>query len=150
LLASLPLVDPSPAAGPGSAAGTGTAARIDTERFCKLLSADWGWWRTVTANLAKLPGLVAGRPELRFASPPLDPLTQAARLAELAEATPKGMKWRLRANIGDRVRWYELPRRGWSLGPIQASAIPAVTRRTCCQKITERYDLWSLTFSSRL
>ena len=77
--------------------------------FCKLLSADWGWWRTVTANLAKLPGLVAGRPELRFASPPLDPLTQAARLAELAEATPKGMKWRLRANIGDRVRWYELP-----------------------------------------
>jgi len=109
LLASLPLVDPSPAAGPGSAAGTGTAARIDTERFCKLLSADWGWWRTVTANLAKLPGLVAGRPELRFASPPLDPLTQAARLAELAEATPKGMKWRLRANIGDRVRWYELP-----------------------------------------
>jgi hypothetical protein len=22
---------------------------------------------------------------------------------------PKGMKWKLRANVGDRLRWYELP-----------------------------------------
>jgi len=22
---------------------------------------------------------------------------------------PKGIKWKMRANIGDRVRWYELP-----------------------------------------
>ena len=24
-------------------------------------------------------------------------------------SVPKGMKWKLRANVGDRVRWYELP-----------------------------------------
>ena len=28
---------------------------------------------------------------------------------ELAESAPKGVKWKLRANVGDRVRWYELP-----------------------------------------
>src|SRR5215831_6075430 len=39
LLAALPL-------------GGGSQASIDTDRFGKLLGADWGWWRTVTGNLA--------------------------------------------------------------------------------------------------
>ena len=26
-----------------------------------------------------------------------------------AASAPKSMKWKLRANVGDRVRWYELP-----------------------------------------
>jgi len=30
-------------------------------------------------------------------------------LLELAVETPKSMKWKLRANVGERVRWYELP-----------------------------------------
>jgi len=29
--------------------------------------------------------------------------------ADLARSVPKGMKWKLRANVGDRLRWYELP-----------------------------------------
>jgi hypothetical protein len=35
-----------------------------------------------------------------------------SRLDELwaaVEARPKPLKWRLRAQVGDRVRWYELP-----------------------------------------
>jgi hypothetical protein len=88
---------------------SGQAASIDTERFAKLLGSDWGWWRTVTANLTKLPALVAGRPELMPPRPPLDALAQARRLLEIAEAAPKGVKWRVRANIGERVRWYEVP-----------------------------------------
>ena len=38
-----------------------------------------------------------------------DPLTQATRLLDAAASAPKSMKWKLRANVGDRVRWYELP-----------------------------------------
>ena len=91
-----------------SAAPAGQAW-IDAGRFGKLLGADWGWWRTVTANLAKLPALVAENPGLVPPGQHLDPLAQARRLLELAETAPKGMKWRLRANVGDRVRWYELP-----------------------------------------
>ena len=35
-----------------------------------------------------------------------------SRLDELLaaiEAKPKPLKWKLRAQVGDRVRWYELP-----------------------------------------
>jgi hypothetical protein len=82
---------------------------LDTERFGKVLGADWGWWRTVTGNLAKLPGLVAERPELAPPRPPFDPVEQSRKLLEVAVAAPKSVKWKLRANVGDRVRWYELP-----------------------------------------
>jgi hypothetical protein len=82
---------------------------LDTRRFADLLGADWGWWRTVTGNLAKLPALVDASPELVPAGAAHDPLTQASALAAIASDAPKGMKWKLRANVGDRVRWYELP-----------------------------------------
>jgi len=82
---------------------------MDTRRFGQLLAGDWGWWRTVTGNLGKLPELAADKPELVPANAPYDPVAQVRQLAEVAESVPKGMKWKLRANIGDRVRWYELP-----------------------------------------
>jgi hypothetical protein len=94
-------------AGPGTEAGGG--AYIDTGRFGKLLGSDWGWWRTVSGSLRKLPALAGERPELLPPDPPFDPIAQAARLLDLAESAPKTMKWRLRSNVGDRVRWYELP-----------------------------------------
>ena len=34
---------------------------------------------------------------------------QAARLLDVARSAPKSMKWKLRANVGDRDRWYEQP-----------------------------------------
>ena len=74
-----------------------------------MLGADWGWWRTVTGNLDKLPGLIAERPHLAQPGMPFDPVQQAARLRQLADATPKSMKWKVRSGVGDKVRWYELP-----------------------------------------
>ncbi|HXP21020.1 MAG TPA: hypothetical protein VN840_15365 [Streptosporangiaceae bacterium] len=82
---------------------------IDSDRFCQVVAADWGWWRTVTGSLDKLPGLLDQHPHLAQPGMPFDPLEQAARLRHLAEETPKGMKWRMRASVGDKVRWYELP-----------------------------------------
>jgi hypothetical protein len=96
LLAALPL-------------GGGSQASIDTDRFCKLLGADWGWWRTVTGNLAKMEELLGDRPALIPDNRDYEPVAQAGRLLELAVQTPKSMKWKLRANVGERVRWYELP-----------------------------------------
>jgi hypothetical protein len=96
LLAALPL-------------GGGAQASIDTERFCKLLGADWGWWRTVTGNLAKMEEMLGERPALIPDNHVYEPVAQAGRLLALAVEAPKSMKWKLRANVGDRVRWYELP-----------------------------------------
>ena len=96
LLAALPL-------------GGGAQASIDTDRFGKVLGADWGWWRTVTGNLAKMEELLGDRPALIPDNRSYEPVAQAGRLLELAVQTPKSMKWKLRANVGERVRWYELP-----------------------------------------
>jgi len=93
----------------GLPVGTGAPPAIDTDRFSKVLGADWGWWRTVTGSLAKLPGLLADKPGLVPPQASYDPLAQAQQLLDIAEAAPKTMKWKLRANVGDRVRWYELP-----------------------------------------
>jgi hypothetical protein len=93
----------------GQDAGGAASPFIDTERFAKLLGADWGWWRTVTGNLGKLPALAQERPDLAPPDPPFDPVEQSRELLGLAESAPKTVKWRLRANVGDRIRWYELP-----------------------------------------
>ncbi len=114
LLSGVPVSGSGAGGGPGgSGVGGGgpggSGVSIDGDRFGKLLGADWGWWRTVTGSLNKLPTLAAEHPELIPPDPPLDPIAQSRYLLGLAESAPKGVKWRLRANVGDRVRWYEQP-----------------------------------------
>jgi hypothetical protein len=82
---------------------------IDPDRFGTVLAGDWGWWRTATGSLNKLPALLAEQPGLAPPYPKYDPLTQAKQLLEVAESVPKSLKWKTRARVGDRVRWYELP-----------------------------------------
>src|ERR1700729_3352789 len=82
---------------------------IDVVRFREMVGSDWGWWRTSTGSLEKLPALLAENPGLVPANARFDPLAQAERLLDAAASAPKSMKWKLRANVGDRVRWYELP-----------------------------------------
>lgn len=79
---------------------------INSNHIAALAAGDWGLWRTL--------GLVAEASE-RFA---LDLPDFAAaeivaerlrHLREELEAAPKSRGWKLRARIGDRKRWYELP-----------------------------------------
>jgi hypothetical protein len=100
LLSAFPVSGESPGEG---------VPEIDRERFCSVLGSDWGWWRTVTDNLNKLPLLVASNPDLVPPTPIHDPLRTAERLGELADATPKSLKWKTRSRVGERMRWYELP-----------------------------------------
>lgn len=79
---------------------------INFTYIAKLTAADWGLWRTV--------GLVSERSE-QFALelPEFEAAALVAkrlrRLREEMEAAPKSRGWKLRARIGDRKRWYELP-----------------------------------------
>jgi hypothetical protein len=85
-------------------------ATIGLRRFADIVATDWGWWRTVKGNLDAILGL--DRSELSDLSPPdseYDALAQARALREYAEETPKSMRWRIRARIGERLRWYDLP-----------------------------------------
>jgi hypothetical protein len=38
-----------------------------------------------------------------------DVATQAATVRAVLDDAPKGRRWRMRAKVGDRKRWYELP-----------------------------------------
>jgi hypothetical protein len=80
---------------------------VNAARIAALCAPDWGLFTTVTDNLAKirelLPGLVPGEAARE---------TVAARVAELErrlKEVPKTRAWKLRARIGRRKRWYELP-----------------------------------------
>ena len=82
---------------------------IDLRVFRSLVGDDWGWWRTVTLNLDRISGLLhgGGRPAIEGGK--LDPRAQLRTLTEAAESAPKSRRWKMRARIGERKRWYEVP-----------------------------------------
>jgi hypothetical protein len=80
---------------------------IDLGRFTSVLGKDWGFEHTARINLGKLRASVAGRrlPANRAA-------TVGERIAGLLSGLDKGRKtiaWQVRAQVGERVRWYEEP-----------------------------------------
>ncbi len=80
---------------------------INAERIAELTGRDWGLHHTIELTLDRLhKGLT--EVELRDDEREL----VAARIDAIAaaiEAAPKTSRWRIRARIGDRVRWYEDP-----------------------------------------
>lgn len=83
------------------------ADAINAAWIGELCGRDWGLYRTVQINLQRLAS------ELDV--PELDPSELAAiagrvrQLQEAIEQAPKTARWKLRARVGDRVRWYEDP-----------------------------------------
>ncbi len=85
-------------------------ATISLELFRPVVAEDWGWWRTVTMNLDKVQAIVGESGEgLVPANAGCDPAAQAGLLAAAARETPKSRRWRMRARVGDRLRWYQEP-----------------------------------------
>ena len=77
---------------------------IDAAYIARLAADEWGMYRTLQVNIDKLRRTVD---ELD-----VDRALVGGRLDELWKAIdghPKPLKWRLRAQVGDRVRWYEVP-----------------------------------------
>lgn len=79
---------------------------IDGSYLEGLVGDDWGLWRTTTIVAERLETFVAG---LERFEPGPDVLVRVAELRERLEQAPKSRRWRFRARIGDRKRWYELP-----------------------------------------
>jgi hypothetical protein len=77
---------------------------IDATYVARLASEDWGLYRTAQINIEKLRHTVD---ELDVDQELVK--TRLDQLWTVVEAQPKPLKWRLRAQVGDRMRWYELP-----------------------------------------
>lgn len=85
--------------------GDGDGDTINVALIAKLCAEDWGLWRTTTTNLEKLQRFAIDHAKLDSG--------QKARLVASVDALqrridaePKPLAWRLRARIGERVKWY--------------------------------------------
>ena len=79
---------------------------INISYLAELCGGDWGLWKTVTTTMDRL------REEgHRLVDTGRRPIFEN-RLAELREAideAPRTRRWKIRARVGERVRWYEVP-----------------------------------------
>ena len=85
--------------------GEGDRATLNVARIAQLCADDWGLWRTTTTNLEKLQRFAASHPKLDDGQK-AHLVAQVAALHRRLDAEPKPLAWRLRARIGERVKWY--------------------------------------------
>jgi hypothetical protein len=79
---------------------------INMKRAALLCANDWGLWRTTTMNLEKVKQLAQGYEQLT-AEQKARVETQVKDAFVYIEQEPKPLGWRLRARVGDRVKWYK-------------------------------------------
>lgn len=87
--------------------GDADGEQINARRIAELCAADWGLHHTVTRTLERLaqdPPSYRLTPEQRATVE-----GRVVKLAQAIDAAPKTMAWRMRARVGERVRWYEEP-----------------------------------------
>jgi hypothetical protein len=79
----------------------------DTPRVLAVTHADWGFEHTIRRTLA---GVRERAGDFGLApSAVATVLARAGALDPALEAAPKSPKWRMRARVGERARWYEEP-----------------------------------------
>jgi hypothetical protein len=85
----------------------GTASGdINSGYIAGIMRKDWGFYYTTRANLKKITDSLTGYPAL-----PADAAGRVrdrlGRLDDAIEQAPKTQRWKLRARVGSRVKWYE-------------------------------------------
>ncbi len=80
---------------------------INEKYIAKLCSDDWGLWRTITLNLERissaLPNYVPSPNGQAHVKSKIDALWKTL------DSEPKSFRWKVRARVGEKVKWYELP-----------------------------------------
>ena len=79
---------------------------INISQIAKILSRDWGFYYTVTQNLQRVLGYLAGfdvlgerdKEEVR---------RKIFHILSFVEKTPKSLSWKLRSKVGSKIKWYE-------------------------------------------
>jgi len=93
---------------------SGDGETINGGYIARLCSNDWGVYKTLTTNLSKLQ---ASLDAYGLSSSEIERVrVRIGRLADLIEKEPKSLAWKLRARVGERLPWYELPEADKPLG----------------------------------
>jgi len=79
---------------------------INAAYIARLLAKDWGFWYTVTTNLRGVRDLL---PEMEVLSTEERGVIagRVDGLIDRIEEEPKSLRWKTRATVGPRLRWYE-------------------------------------------
>jgi hypothetical protein len=91
----------------GHGVSEGDGDTINAVRIAELCAGDWGLWRTITGNVAICRDYVE-----RYELSDGEKARLRAGIDELLERIeqePKSRAWKLRARIGERKRWYDVP-----------------------------------------
>jgi hypothetical protein len=78
---------------------------VNADYISRLLSEDWGFYYTFTTNLNKIKQRVDGFDAI----PPEEKQKfkqNADSLLKVIEKRPKSLKWRMRARVGTKQKWY--------------------------------------------
>ena len=80
--------------------------RLDPARVVEVCADDWGWTKTVTMNLEKA---IAAAPASLSAEAAKQVEGRARRLIQMIDEAPKSLGWNVRARLGERRPWYNVP-----------------------------------------
>ncbi|HYB75746.1 MAG TPA: hypothetical protein VEC08_02185 [Nitrososphaerales archaeon] len=87
--------------------GASDKEMINGAYIASLCASDWGVYKTFTTNLdrllAKLSDLSLGDDVKATVR------SRVNKLRTTIEDKPKDLRWRMRARVGERMKWYELP-----------------------------------------
>jgi len=81
---------------------------INLKRICDLCGKDWSLYKTVTTNAAKIRDFFVDNYEIGAKAKELVK-NRLTTMSQAIESTPKSMKWKMRAKMGDSMAWYDLP-----------------------------------------
>jgi len=79
---------------------------VNMRYIADLLASDWGFYYTVTTNLGKLKEFL-DEFEALTDEDKKDVATKIDKLLEAIESKPKSLRWRMRAKIGTKRKWYQ-------------------------------------------
>ena len=80
---------------------------IAWKRIEDICCNDWGWWKSVMTVAA--PTLEMARKLAAEGQIGPEAGKRLAQIIERLDEAPKSRKWKLRARVGERVRWHEEP-----------------------------------------
>jgi hypothetical protein len=83
------------------------SGEIEPERILEVTRGDWGFERTIHRTLAAVRERIGEFALTGDAAAVI--LARAQELDAALASAPKTMAWKLRARVGERVRWYEEP-----------------------------------------
>ena len=87
--------------------GASDSEMINGAYLASLCASDWGIYKTFTTNLDKLLAKLNDLPLGDDAKASVR--GRVNKLKTMIEDKPKDFKWKMRARIGEKMKWYELP-----------------------------------------